>query len=34
MFWILCARTGTRELIDAEASDLVRIRAVQTPVSR
>jgi hypothetical protein len=27
MFWIVCARTGVRKLVDLEASEIIRIAA-------
>lgn len=27
MFWIVCSRTGTRKLVDLEASDIIRMSA-------
>jgi hypothetical protein len=29
MVWILCGRTGTRKLVDVEASNIVRIRTAE-----
>lgn len=31
MFWIVCARTGTRKLVDLEASEIIRISAPTKP---
>lgn len=30
MFWIVCARTGTRQLVDLEASEVIRVAAAPT----
>jgi hypothetical protein len=27
MFWIVCARTGARKLVDLEASEIIRVAA-------
>lgn len=34
MFWILCARTGARKLVDLEASTIIRVALSQTQVQR
>lgn len=31
MFWILCARTGARKLVDLEASEIIRVSAPSNP---
>jgi hypothetical protein len=31
MFWILCARTGARKLVDLEASEIIRVAPLLDP---
>jgi hypothetical protein len=31
MFWIVCARTGARKLVDLEASEIIRIAPPSSP---
>jgi hypothetical protein len=31
MFWIVCARTGARKLVDLEASEIIRVSAPSNP---
>jgi hypothetical protein len=31
MFWIVCARTGVRRLVDLEASEIIRVAASPNP---
>ena len=32
MFWIVCARTGARKLVDLEASEVIRVSSSSKPV--
>lgn len=32
MFWIVCARTGARKLVDLDASDVIRVSSSSKPV--
>lgn len=31
MFWIVCARTGARKLVDLEASEIIRVSGPSNP---
>jgi hypothetical protein len=31
MFWIVCARTGVRKLVDLEASEIIRVATSSNP---